>query len=72
VFDPADKATWPVWMRVRHICTRPGYSGPFPGAASTWWERVRVGRIPRPVKFSPKISAWHRDTVAEVTKVPKA
>ena len=32
--------------------------GPIPVSKSTWWEGVRSGRYPKPVKFGPKISAW--------------
>jgi hypothetical protein len=66
-FDPADRRTWPLWMRVSDIATRPGYRGPYPGSRAQWWLAVKAGRIPPPHKFSTRISAWHRDTVAAVT-----
>lgn len=46
----------------------------YPVSRSTWWEGVRSGRYPRPVKLGPRITAWRvedirsliaRDTHAE-------
>jgi prophage regulatory protein len=30
----------------------------FPVSKSTWWEMVRTGKAPRPVKLGPRITAW--------------
>ncbi len=30
---------------------------------TTWWNGVREGRYPKPVKPSPNISAWHVDDI---------
>lgn len=30
----------------------------FPVGKSTWWEGVREGRYPTPVKLAPRITAW--------------
>lgn len=32
--------------------------GPIPVSASTWWDGVRKGRFPQPVKLGPRITAW--------------
>lgn len=46
----------------------------YPVSRSTWWEGVRSGRYPQPVKLGPRITAWRvedirsliaRDTHAE-------
>jgi prophage regulatory protein len=29
-----------------------------PVSKSTWWEGVRTGRFPKPVKLGPRITAW--------------
>jgi prophage regulatory protein len=29
-----------------------------PVSRSTWWEGVRTGRFPKPVKLSEKVTAW--------------
>lgn len=33
-------------------------AGPIPVGKSTWWEGVRSGRFPKPVKLGPRITAW--------------
>ena len=30
-----------------------------PVSRSTWWEGVRTGLYPEPVKLGPKITCWH-------------
>jgi prophage regulatory protein len=30
----------------------------FPVGRSTWWEGVRAGRYPAPVKLAPRVTAW--------------
>lgn len=30
----------------------------FPVGRSTWWEGVRAGRYPSPVKLAPRVTAW--------------
>ena len=32
--------------------------GPIPVSRSTWWNGVRTGRFPKPVKLSERITAW--------------
>ena len=32
--------------------------GPIPVSRSTWWQGVKDGRFPRPVKLGPKTTAW--------------
>jgi len=34
-----------------------------PVSKSTWWEGVRCGKYPRPVKLSKRTSAWRRSDV---------
>jgi prophage regulatory protein len=41
-------------------------SGPLPIGRSTWWQGVRDGRYPRPVKLGPRITAWR---VADIQKL---
>ncbi|MCE5263158.1 MAG: AlpA family phage regulatory protein [Deltaproteobacteria bacterium] len=32
----------------------------FPVSKSTWWKGIKEGRFPKPVKLSPRTSAWLR------------
>ena len=37
--------------------------GPIPVSKSTWWEGVRSGRYPQPVKLGPRITAWRVEDI---------
>ncbi|MFT3754692.1 MAG: AlpA family phage regulatory protein [Pseudoxanthomonas sp.] len=47
-------------LRVRDITSdrKKGTQGLFPISRSLWWEGVRSGRFPKPVKLSPGVTAW--------------
>jgi prophage regulatory protein len=32
--------------------------GPIPVDRSTWWEGIKTGRFPEPVKLGPRTTAW--------------
>jgi prophage regulatory protein len=33
-------------------------AGPIPVSKSTWWQGVKDGRYPQPVKLGPRVTAW--------------
>ena len=35
----------------------------FPVGRSTWWQGVREGRYPSPVKLSPRCTAWREEDI---------
>ncbi len=35
----------------------------FPVGKSTWWAGVKSGRYPKPVKLSPRITAWRVEDI---------
>lgn len=37
--------------------------GPVPVGKSTWWEGVRSGRFPKPVKLGPRITVWRVEDI---------
>ncbi|MDE2362022.1 MAG: AlpA family phage regulatory protein [Hyphomicrobiales bacterium] len=37
--------------------------GPIPVGKSTWWQGVRDGRFPKPVKLGPKTTAWRVEDI---------
>lgn len=41
----------------------PPIPGIIPVSPTTWWEGVKTGRYPKPVKLGPKISAWPVETI---------
>ena len=48
------------FLRVKQII---GASGPIPVSRSTWWEGVKNGKFPKPVKISENITAWRVEDI---------
>jgi prophage regulatory protein len=50
------------YVRLPQIIGNPKAKPPIPAiipvSKSTWWEGVRTGRYPKPVKLGPRITAW--------------
>jgi len=43
--------------------------GPIPFGKSTWWDGVRTGRFPKPVKLGKRVTAWRvKDIRALITR----
>ena len=38
----------------------------YPVGKTTWWEGVRSGRFPKPVKLGPRISAWRVEDIRDL------
>lgn len=35
----------------------------FPVSRSTWWAGCKSGRFPKPVKLSPRVTAWRAEDI---------
>jgi predicted DNA-binding transcriptional regulator AlpA len=35
----------------------------FPVSKTTWWEGVKIGRYPKPVKIGPRMTAWFESDI---------
>jgi predicted DNA-binding transcriptional regulator AlpA len=50
------------YLRLPQIIGRANASPPIPAiipvSKSTWWQGIRSGRFPKPVKLGPRITAW--------------
>lgn len=42
-----------------------------PVGKSTWWQGVRDGKFPQPVKLSPKITAWKVEDIRRYIECPE-
>lgn len=40
-----------------------GPAGPIPVSKSTWWEGVRSGRYPKPLKLGPRVTVWRVEDI---------
>jgi len=38
----------------------------FPVGKTTWWEGVRDGRFPKPVKLGPRTTAWKVEDIRQL------
>ena len=48
------------FVRIKDII---GPHGPIPVSRSTWWAGVRTGRFPKPVRLSPRVTAWRVEDI---------
>lgn len=48
------------FLRIHQIVSnkKRGTVGLFPMCAASWWNGVKAGRYPKPVKLGPRITAW--------------
>ena len=58
------------FLRLRQIIGDPKAKPPIPAIVpvgkSCWWEGVSKGRFPKPVKLSPRVTAWR---VADIRRL---
>ncbi|MEZ6030884.1 MAG: AlpA family phage regulatory protein [Hyphomonadaceae bacterium] len=38
-------------------------AGPIPVSRSTWWQGVKDGRFPRPVKLGKRVTVWRVEDI---------
>ncbi len=55
------------FLRLSQIIADPKADPPVPPVIpigrSSWWEGVRAGRYPRPIKLGPKTTAWRVEDI---------
>lgn len=60
------------YLRLSQIIGNPKTNPPIPAiipvSKSTWWQGVRTGRYPKPVRLGPRITAWSVDSIREFIK----
>jgi prophage regulatory protein len=39
-----------------------------PIGKTSWWEGVKAGRFPKPIKLTPRCTAWRVDDIRELIK----
>lgn len=42
----------------------------FPVGKSTWWDGVKRGIYPKPIKLSPRVTAWKKIDIVQVLRNP--
>ena len=38
----------------------------FPVSRSTWWNGIKEGKFPEPIKLSPKVTAWKVEDIKKL------
>lgn len=51
------------FVRLKQII---GPNRPIPVSKSTWWEGVRSGRFPQPMKLGPRTTVWRVEDIREL------
>jgi len=53
------------FLRLRQILGDPKAGIPplIPVRKTTWWEGVRSGRFPKPIKLGPRITVWRVEDI---------
>jgi prophage regulatory protein len=61
------------YLRLAQILGNPKSTPPIPPlipiGKSSWWEGVKTGRFPKPIKLGPRITVWRvEDIIALIQK----
>lgn len=55
------------FLRLSQIIGNPSATPPIPPiipvSKSTWWQGVKDGRYPQPVKLGPRVTAWRSEDI---------
>jgi hypothetical protein len=58
------------FLRLKQIIgdakTKPPIPPLIPVKKSCWWDGVRSGRFPKPVKLGPRVTAWRAEDIREL------
>jgi prophage regulatory protein len=54
------------FLRIWHIIGTHDTPGLIPVCKSTWWEGVRSGRFPKPVRIGKRAVAWRASDITEL------
>lgn len=57
------------FLRLRDIL---GPNGPIPVSKSTWWQGVKDGRFPKPVKLGARITVWRVEDIRRLLETGAA
>jgi prophage regulatory protein len=62
------------YLRLPQIIGNPKAEPPIPAVIpvgkSTWWDGVKSGRFPKPVKLGPRITAWRVEDIRALIESP--
>jgi predicted DNA-binding transcriptional regulator AlpA len=51
------------FVRLRDILAP---AGPIPVSKSTWWQGIRDGRFPKPLKLGKRVTVWRAEDIRQL------
>ncbi|ATG90154.1 helix-turn-helix transcriptional regulator [Methylomonas koyamae] len=58
------------FLRLKQIIgdpkAKPPISGLLPMSKSSWWDGIKKGIFPKPIKMGPNMTAWRVEDIAEL------
>ena len=57
------------FLRLRSILAP---AGPIPVSKSTWWQGVKDGRFPRPLKLGKRVTVWRVEDIRRLIETGSA
>jgi predicted DNA-binding transcriptional regulator AlpA len=51
------------FVRLRDILAP---AGPIPVSKSTWWQGIRDGRFPKPLKLGKRVTVWRAEDIQQL------
>lgn len=58
------------FLRLKQIIgdpkAKPPISGLLPMSRSSWWDGIKKGIFPKPIKMGPNMTAWRVEDIAEL------
>lgn len=48
------------FVRLKHILAP---RGPIPVSRSTWWQGIKDGRFPKPLKLGKRVTVWRAEDI---------
>lgn len=56
------------FLRMKQILGTKDNPGPIPISKSSWWEGIKTGRFPKPVKLGPRTTVWYASDIDAIVK----
>jgi len=57
------------FLRLRAILAP---AGPIPVSKSTWWQGIKDGRFPKPIKLGKRVSVWRVEDIRRLIETGSA
>ncbi|MBX3708726.1 MAG: AlpA family phage regulatory protein [Gammaproteobacteria bacterium] len=55
-----------LWQILGSKKTNPPTPALIPIGKSSWWEGIKTGRFPKPIKLSPRITVWRVEDIRQL------